>query len=370
MSGDERRTGFVELFFDLVFVFAVAELAAFIRHEHSIAGFGKAAVVFGLVWWCWSLYTWLGTLVDLNRTHNRVAMLVATVLVFVMALMVPGVFDDTGLGFALAYAGVRLMGSGFYWFGLAGDADGRAARASFVPASMISPALVIVGGVLPASPRLVVWCVALAVDVWSAVHAGRAEFRVSPSHFAERHGLFVIIALGEIIVATGLAVAAEDDIARLMVPSVVVAVAAVVLWWSYFDWVHPAAERRLASAVGIERGRVARDLFTFLHFPIVAGVVGFAVAAEEIALHPSEPLETVGAVGLAGGIGLFLAGFVAGNRRATGAFLVERLVAVALVIGVVTWLRSSSGLVVLATVVVVLAAALGIEAVRRRTVAA
>jgi low temperature requirement protein LtrA len=370
MSGEERRTGFIELFFDLVFVFAVAELASFIRHEHSVAGFGKAAVVFGLVWWCWSLYTWLGTLVDLGLTHNRLAMLAATVLVFVMALMVPGVFDDTGLGFALAYAAVRLMGSGFYWFGLAADAEGRAARASFVPSSMVSPALVIVGGLMPSTPRLAVWCVALAVDVWSAVHAGRAEFRVSPAHFAERHGLFVIIALGEIIVATGMAVAGEEDVAGLIVPSVVVAVAAVVLWWSYFDWVHPAAERRLGSSAGLERGRVARDLFTFLHFPIVAGVVGFAVAAEEIALHPSEPLGTVGAVGLAGGIGLFMLGFVIGNRRATGSILVERFVAVATVVGIVTVLRASTGLLVLSAVVVLLAAALGVERVRRRTVAA
>lgn len=365
---DQRRTSFAELFFDLVFVFAVAEVAVYIRNDGSVMGFVRAGVLFGLVWWCWCLFTWMGNMIDLTQSGNRAAILLATVLVFSMGLMLPGALDETGAGFALLYCGVRLVGSWFYWAGMRSDAGGRAALASFIPLSLVSPALVVLGGFLGPGIRIWVWTVALSVDVASALNAGKAEFRVSPSHFAERHGLFVIIALGEVIVATGLAVAGDGLSIDTMAGAVVVAIGAVVLWWAYFDWFQQAAEHTLASSGTTSRGRVARDLFTLIHYPIVAGIIGFAVGAEEIALHPGDHLESLAAVGMAGGVGLILLGFVIGNRRAQGQVLWERLVAAAVVVVLVVLGGGLPGLTVGALVILVVAVALAFERFHRRNV--
>jgi low temperature requirement protein LtrA len=366
-TGVERRTTFLELMFDLIFVFAVAEVAAFVRNDGGGAAYGKAAVLFGLVWWAWSLFTWMGNLVDIDLRPNRLAMMVVTVLAFSMALALPAALGEAGVWFALTYAGVRLIGNLLYWYWMRDDPVGRAGLTAFVPLSTVSPALVVAGGFLVPEVRLWVWAAALLVDIASAVNAGKAVFRVSPAHFAERHSLFVIIALGEVVVATGLAVAGAGPETSSVVAAAVVVVGALVLWWSYFDWVQQAAERRLRLSEERHRGRVARDLFSFLHFPIVAGIIGYAVAAEEIALHPADPLEPLAAVGLAGGIGLFLLGFVMGNWRASGQVLWERLAAVVAVAGAVALTPGAGGMAMAAASIGLVVVALTVEAVRRST---
>jgi low temperature requirement protein LtrA len=240
---------------------------------------------------------------------------------------IPTAFDDHGAWFALPYAAVRLFGLALYWFGLRNDPAHRTALRTYVPIAIISPLLILVGGMVDDTLRITLWCLAILIDVASVLAAGRGEFRVEASHFAERHGLIVIIALGESVIATG-ATATEIGLTRDVIALLAVAFVAVAgLWWTYFDWVHHAAEARLVHEPNHQRrSTLARDLFTLGHLPIVAGTVVFAAAIEEALLHPTEPLNTFAVTALAVGPGLYLAGFVIGNLRATGRILHTRLV--------------------------------------------
>jgi low temperature requirement protein LtrA len=267
---------------------------------------------------------------------------------------------------------VRLIGLALYWVGVREDPRQRAALRTYLPAALLGPALVLAGGLLDGDARLVLWALAVAVDVGSAVAAGRGEFRMDAPHFAERHGLIVIIALGESVVAIG-ATAAGIGLSRDVVALVAVAFTAVAaLWWCYFDWVGAAAEARLAAEADHRRqGRLARDLYTFGHLPIVAGTVVLAAAVEEALLHPTDPLEGFAVTALALGPALYLAGFVAGNLRATGRILPIRVAGIVgvLVVALVLGPRVAA-LATMAGVAAVLTAVGVVETLQRRAPAA
>ncbi len=291
------------------------------RARHMVADhLGEARVA-------WSQYTWAGNAIDLDRRGTRVWLLAATGVMLAAAAALPTAFDDDGGWFAIPYTTVRLIGLALYWTGLRGEPEHRAALRTYVPIALISPALVLAGGFAGPGVRPLLWIAAVAVDVASVAAAGRGEFRVEAGHFAERHGLIVIIALGESVIAIG-ATAADVGLSRDVATLVAVAFAAVAgLWWCYFDWVHAAAEARLLREPDHRRrSNLARDLFTLGHLPIVAGTVVFAAAIEEALLHPADDLEPFAVTALAIGPGLYLAGFVAGNLRATGHLLPTRTV--------------------------------------------
>ena len=362
----ERRTTFAELFFDLVFVFAIAEIAALIRHEAALFGYAGAAVLLGLVWWGWSIYTWMGNLVDLTRPVNRAGMIFATALVFLMALVLPEALDESGVLFAVLYAAVRITGLSFYWAGLRRDPEGRAALKTFIPLSLVSPVIVVLAGFLGPEVRIWILIVALAIDVASALSAGRGEFRVAPSHFAERHGLFMIIVLGEVIVATGLAVVSEGPTGQSLGGAAVGVIGAIVLWWSYFSRIQEDMEHRLAATTSYERSRTARDLFTFLHYPIVAGVIGFAIAAEAVAVHPAQKLDAIPAVGLGGGIALVMLATAIIKWRAAHRISWERLAIGVTVAAFVAVCWQLPGVVLTGASIAITAVGLLIESLRGR----
>ena len=327
-----KRVGFLELFFDLVFVFAITQLVSVLHDDHSATGWARAGILLWLVWWAWSQYTWTANAVDVDGRTTRLFLLAATLAMLLAASAMPQAFDDDGLAFALPYVAVRLLGLGLYRFGQRGTID-RAALRTYLPVALGGPVLVLVGGLLDGTPRTIVWTVAIATDLASVIAAGRGEFRIDPHHFVERHGLIVIIALGESVIAVG---ATATDVGLTSTVTLLVAVAFVAvaaMWWCYFDWVHGAIQERLAREDdGRRRGHLARDLCTLGHLPIVAGIVVVAAAIEEALLHPDEPLPWFGATALALGGGLYLAGFVIGNLRATGRVLVPRLVGLVVVV--------------------------------------
>jgi low temperature requirement protein LtrA len=355
-----KRVGFLELFFDLVFVFAVTQLVGLLHADHTAAGWGRAAVMMWLVWWAWSQYTWAGNAIDLDRRGTRVWFLVATATMLAAAAAIPFAFGDDGGWFAIPYTGVRLLGLALYWFGRRDDSAHRAALRTYLPLASVGPVLILVGGALGGTARIVMWTIAILVDISSAASAGRGEFDLDPAHFAERHGLIVIIALGESVIAVG-ATASDVGLSIDVAALVAVAFAAVAgLWWTYFDWVHAAAERRLAREPDPRRrSSLARDLFTFGHLPIVAGTVVFAAAVEEALLHPTDPLDSFAITALATGPALYLAGFVIGNRRATGSILTTRLVGLVAVVAAVAVLgpRASAILSVAAVAATIIAIA-------------
>ncbi|MBN2113610.1 MAG: low temperature requirement protein A [Acidimicrobiia bacterium] len=202
----------------------------------------------------------------------------------------------------------------------------------------------------------------------SALAAGRGEFRVAPDHFAERHGLIVIIALGKSIIAVGVT-AARIGLAGTQALTVGLAVALIAaLWWAYFDWFQAVAEGALGAARDLhDLGHVARDLFTFAHFPLVAGIVTFAAGLEEAVQHPAEHLEPFGLTAVAGGIGAVLIAFSIAHRRPTRHLPAERAVAAGVVAGLAWGIGARvAAPTFLAIVAAVLAGALMLEGARRR----
>jgi low temperature requirement protein LtrA len=234
------------------------------------------------------------------------------------------------------------------------------------PWFLLAPSIALAGGLVEDPTRVTLWAVAIAVDVAGTLTVGRAGFRVSPSHFAERYALFIIIALGESIVAIGVG-SAELEKDAAFAGAVAIAFAGVAaLWWGYFDFAQTGAERTLRRTPAERRGALARDVFTFFHYPIVAGIILFAVAAKKTLAHPEDALSGAGRFALGAGIAVFLLGFVLARLRAIRRVAWERIggaVAAAVLCAALTDLAAAA---LLAVVVAVLAAVYAFEAVRLR----
>jgi low temperature requirement protein LtrA len=365
---EQKRTGYLELFFDLVFVFAFTQVTTMVVEDTSAAGLGRAALVFALVWWAWSAYTWLTNAIDVESVATRLFVFGAMVATFFLAIAVPDAFADEGVWFAVAYFAVRVLHVALYLWGVRDDPVQRLAVARLSPWFLIAPVIALGGGFADDPWRTALWTVSIAVDVLGTLVA--AGFRVSAAHFAERYALIVIIALGESIVAIGVAaVGLERDLLFTVAVGVSFAGAAAA-WWAYFDASQVAAERVLHETSEEERGHLARDIFTFFHYPIVLGIILLAVAAKKTLAAPDEPLSDAGRAALALGMSLFLLGFVLARYRVVRRIAWERLGAALVVVGAVLGLDEADALLLLALTVTALVAALAIEAFRLRALSA
>ena len=356
----------VELFFDLGYVLAFSQLVGYLVHHPDWAGAGRVALLFWLMWLPWSQFTWSANVVSGNGRTVRLLFLVGTVTSVPMAASVSTAFEDGGPVFAVCLA--VIYGLAFATMLLAVE-EGSAVRrsiTSFGAVSGLSLAIVIAGSFVDGDARVALWIVAIVIGNLGMVAAGGSEWIVRFGHFAERHALIVIIALGEVIVAIGVPVIATlEDTEGLPASTVVVLAAAgafaAMLWWAYFDRPGPAIEHRAETVTGaIERGRFARDVYTAAHAPVVGGIILAAAAIEEIALHPDDHVHTAFRVMLAGGLGLFAFGIAAGVWRAFHVVARERLVAaVVLAVG-----GSLSGIVLLLVVDAIILATLVVEHLR------
>jgi low temperature requirement protein LtrA len=364
---EEKRTEFIELFFDLVFVFAFTQVTTLALEDTSAAGFARAALVFALIWWAWSAYAWLTDAIDVENIPTRLFIFGAMLAAFFMALAVPNAFSDEARWFVVSYFVVRLLQIVLYLWGVRGDPVQRAAVGRLAPWFLVAPTIALVGGLVDDPARTTLWVVSLAVDVVGTLVAGAGgRFRVSTAHFTERHALIVIIALGESIVAIGLA---AEGLSQDRVYAFAVAVAfagAAAAWWAYFDFVQIAAEHALGRADHATRGQLARDVYTFFHYPIVLGIVFLAVAAKKTLTAPTEPLSGGGRAALGLGLACFLLGFVLIRLRVVQRVAWERIGAALAVALLVVLLGDADAVVLLTLSVVVLAAALAVEAVRLR----
>ena len=366
----ERKTSYLELFFDLVFVFVFTQVTALILEDTSLAGFERATLVLAMVWWAWSAYAWMTNAIDVENGVTRLIMFAAMAAGFFMALAVPHAFGDEAAWFAVAYFVVRILNATLYAWGVRRDPVLVHALLRLMPWFVLAALVALVGGFVDADYRAWIWLASLAIDVVGTLTVARVEWHVSPSHFAERFALIVIIALGESIVSIGVATA---DVARdaTYALSVLVAFAGVaVLWWAYFDFTAVAAERSLRRATGHRRGQLARDVFTFFHFPIVLGIMLYAFAAKKTLEHPLDPLSNAGRWALGLGIAFFLAGFVLARLRAIHRVAWERIVAAGLALGAALALRDADAVVTLGVVVAILALSVGVETARLREIRA
>jgi len=300
---------FVELFFDLVFVYAVTQVTVLTVEHLTPSGVARSVLVFWLIWWAWTQFTWTLNPADTTRTVVRVLTLLAAAVAFVMAASVTRAFGSEVWWFVVPYLIVRLIGLGLQLrIDVERQDDHRSAIWSWVGISLLGLALVLVGGVVDTPARYVAWTAAIAFDLIAASRGGgRHDWELSPAHFCERHGLFVIIAIGESLIVTAAAVSGEDRTAPLVADVAAALAVACLLWWTYFGWLKDDLERGFERAPARQVGAVARDAFSFGHFPLICGIIGFAVAIEEIAHHPNQVPPTEVTVALGAGIALFVA---------------------------------------------------------------
>ena len=319
VSPDDQKVTFVELFFDLVFVYCVTQVASLIHGHFDLKTAGTALLVFWLVWWAWTQFTW--TLNAANTDHHRVQgiTLLATAVAFLMGVGIPGAIGDASLWFAVPYITVRVIGLLLYYWVAWSDPAQRQAVTVFGLLSLGGLVTVLAGAVAGGTLQYWFWGLAVVLDLVAAGIGGQREgWNLHPEHFVERHGLIVIIALGEalIVAAAGLADATKTAAA---IATAILAVAVTCgLWWTYFRSVRTTFEHALASRAGHARSCMARDVFSFLHFPMLCGVIAMAAATEEALAHPDEALAVSGRVFLAAGAVLFVCGTAAAAWRATG----------------------------------------------------
>jgi low temperature requirement protein LtrA len=363
----ERRTTFLELFFDLVFVYAITQIVGFIRDRHSVGSYAAAALIFLIVWWAWSQFTWTGNAIDLDDRWHRVAVLAAAGTAFFMARAVPDAFRDGAPWFTVSYGLTMAIGLWLYWWGLRHNREHQKALRSYMPVVIPGTLLVVIAGFVEGGPRALVYVVAVVVLVASGAAAERSgAFRIATAHFAERHSLIVIIALGESLIAVGGASSGLESTARSATAIVVGVVGVLALWWAYYDWFAGKTEQYLHDTQSERQAAFARDAYTFGHFPLVFGIVAFAVAVEEAVAHPRRPLETFALFGLGVGISLYLVTTAAIHLRSGGGVLGERIAAAAAMALLAVAARDLDAIFSLTAAVVLLLAALTVEWLRHR----
>lgn len=344
VSPHDQRVTWVELFFDLVFVFGVTQVVSVLKYL-SVGSTASALLVFWLVWWAWTQFAW--ALNAANTDHPRVQLttLLATGVGFFLAIGIPRAFGDNPLWFAVPYVLLRLIGLLLYYWVAWTDPLQRRAVTVFGLFSLGGLVAVAAGAVMGGSAQYWCWGLAIALDLAAAAIGGQLEgWNLHPEHFAERHGLIVIIALGEtlIVAAAGLSGTAAAPIA---ITTGVLAVAVTgTLWWGYFRRVRPALADALDAHTGSARSSLARDVFSVMHFPMLCGVIALAAATKEALAHPESVLAWNARVALAGGAMLFVCGAAAAVWRATGHVLVWRIVLIApaaiavVIVGAVPWI--------------------------------
>ena len=365
-GGTERNASTIELFFDLVYVFAITQVVGFIHGEPTFAGLGKGAFLLFVLWWTWSIYTWTTNWSGTASTKIRLFLLATMATTLVMAMAVPRAFDESSALFGTTFFAVRMLAAGLYWFESKGYEEQRAAFMTFFPGSVTAALLILVGGFTEGATLAWLFALGGAGDVISALYAGRGTWAVDAPHFAERNGLFIIIALGESVVGIGLAATGVDVDVTHLVALIIAFVGVATLWWAYFDRAAPYTERRFSELTGQPRGRFARDVYTLLHYPLVVGIVMYAVGLEDVIAHPVDLLNQPARVTIASGTALVLASIVGAKYRALRLVSLERLIAA---MGLVTliWVGAGWAAIVFAGVTVGIAVvALSAEALRPR----
>ena len=323
----EQRVTPLELFFDLVFVFALTQVTTVLSDNPTWSGLGHALLILGVLWWAWASYAWLTNTVDPGLGAVSAAMVVAMAAMFVAALAVPDAFGAHGVLFGVAFLIVTVMYLTLYGLSARHDPDLLAAILRIAPSTLVGALLIILAGFVDGGLKPILWLTALAVVFVAPLLLGISGWRVQPAHFAERHGLIVIIAIGESLIAIGFGEAVSGLSTEVIVAAVLGFAVTASFWLAYFDFFTVRAHRLLADRSGAERAALARDVYSYLHFPMVAGIVLFAYAMKTTLADVDGELATVPALGLCGGPALFLFAFVALRVRVSRTLRGGRLIA-------------------------------------------
>jgi len=363
----EQRVTPLELFFDLVFVFALTQVTGFLADHLSWTGLLQGAALLVVLWWAWGGYVWLTNAVPAEEViPARLVILTAMAAMLVASLAVPDAFGEYGVLFGLSYFVVRLLHVLLFVLATGVPSEAHQAMLRLAPGFLGAPALLIPAGFLDGFAQGALWAAAIGIDLGVSLVGGVSGFRVHAGHFVERFGLIVIIALGESIVAIGVGASGLDLGAGVVVAAVLGVALAAALWWAYFDLFVLVAERRLSAAKGDERARLARDAYPYLHLPMVAGIIFVALGVKQTLAHVGEPLGIVSAVALCGGVALYLLGHNAFRLRDVGSVSVPRLVVTLLCCALIPLAVSVPSLVTLAILAGLMCALAAFETMRSR----
>ena len=325
----EQRVTTLELFFDLVFVFAITQVTGFIYHDPTWTTLVEALAILMVLAVAWSGYAWLGNTAGTDEGAIRVVLLGAMGPLLIASLAVPQAFGEDALVFGVAFFFVRALHIAAYALLAREDPTLRIVVARLAQTMLPAAGVLVLAGLVPGPYRAICWVTALAIDYAGLILRGTESWRVEPAHFAERHGLLVIIALGESIVALGVGASGLGIDAGVVTGALLGIAVAAALWWAYFDRVASAAERTLRAASPREQARIARDSYSYLHLPMVAGIVFFAFAVETTLTHAGSRLQSPAAVALCGGVALYFLALSAFERSTGGSFNRPRLVGAA-----------------------------------------
>ena len=327
-SPDNQRVTWVELFFDLVFVFCVTQVVTLLHGHVDLKSAGSALLAFWLVWWAWTQFTWALNAANTEHAGVQLAMLFATVIAFLLAIGIPQAFSGGALGFAGPYVALRCVGLLLYARVAWGDALQRRAVLVFGAWSLAGLAAVLLGAFAGTPALFLWWGLAILLDLVAAlIGAQREGWNLHPDHFVERHGLIVIIALGESLIVTASGLVGQTTVLALGIGLLAVGLTSA-LWWTYFRNIRQMLEHALASCDGTVRSSLARDAFSVMHFPMLCGVILLAAGTEQALAHPDQALDPAARLALAGGVLLFTGGTAAAFWRATGQILLIRIVLV------------------------------------------
>ncbi len=317
--GAARREGErvtpLELFFDLVFVLAITQCTALMADHPTWSGLLQGLLVLGVLWWAWVGYAWLTSVIDPEEGAVRLVIFAAMAALLIAALCVPEAFGSLGLAFALAIGFFRLAHIALFVLASPDDDALRHSVLGFAVSTAVAVTLLALASLFDGLAQGALWALALLLDMGGAYVAGIDGWKLVPGHFAERHGLILIIALGESIVALGIGAAGILDF-QMGVVAVLGITLAAAFWWIYFDVVALISARRLGEApVGRAQNALARDGYSYIHLLLIAGIVLVALGLKKTIGHADEHLHDVPAFALLGGTAVYLLGLVAFRWR-------------------------------------------------------
>ncbi|MBA2555513.1 MAG: low temperature requirement protein A [Geodermatophilaceae bacterium] len=372
----------LELFFDLVFVFALTQITALMAEDPTARGVIRGLLILAVLWWSWVGYAWLGNVVRADEGVTRLAMFGAMTALFVIALAIPEAFEDLPGGLpgpvvsAVGYFLVRLAHLCMFLAASRTDPGLRRQVIKFTPSVLVATSLLLIASQLSGSAQILVWAAALLADLGGTMLAGASGWRVnSAAHFAERHALILIVALGESIVSIGIGVA-ELPTWPIVAASVLGLVLSGALWWSYFDTKSIAAEHALGTARGEHRARLARDGYSYLHLPMIAGIILLSLGLKKVLGYVggeddhvlSDQLYGLPLIALYGGVSLYLLAHAAFIRRLIGVLSLSRLLLAAGLLAGIPIAAELPALVSLAALSAAVAVGVGLDSWRHADV--
>ncbi|MGH3564744.1 MAG: low temperature requirement protein A [Pseudonocardia sp.] len=375
--GERATVTPVELFFDLVFVFALTRVTDWMADTPTATNLVRGVLIITVMWWCWVCYAWLGTVVKADEGIVRIGLFVAMAGVFVGAITIPEAFDDLPGGlygpaiFATCYFFVRAVHIVMFWLASRGDPELRGQVLRFLPSMLAGTVLLLIASQTSGTVQTLLWVAALLGDYIGTLLGGTSWRLRAPGHFSERHGLIIIVALGESIVSIGIGVADFPISWPIIVASALGLAVSMALWWAYFDVTALITERALAAATGHRQIRLARGGYSFLHLPMVIGIIMLALGLKKVlgyagdeARPLSDPIYGVPLVALYGGTALYLLAHVGFTAHVTGSIHRGRIGVTALLLALIPAVAALPAIVTLAVLAVLLIALIAYETVR------